>query len=541
MEIFRHAETGQVRLMWIVGTNPAVSLPELHRVRKILAQENLFVVVQDAFLTETARLADVVLPAALWGEKTGTFTNADRTVHISHKAVEPPGEAKPDLDVFLDYARRMDFRDKDGGPLIKWDDPEGAFEAWKECSRGWPCDYSGLTYAKLSEGSGIQWPCNAEHPDGAERLYTNHVFRTHANLCETFGHDLGTGAAREEQEYKAHDPQGQAILKAADYHTPLEEPDKQYPFWLTTGRVVYHFHTRTKTGRSRELNAAAPDAFVQVATADAKRLGITAGDLVRVASRRGTIVAPAKVGGIEPGHVFIPFHYGYWDEEGGFEPDGRARAANELTLTAWDPISKQPYYKYAAVQVAKARRRSLKKRAADALGKAKDRASELADKALSAAHKERVRVPEYLGTLRAAHEEFATACETVAARYLEEIEVRSGLGKLAGFSRESVGLLRPLLKKYGEEKPDEPDRLRKALFPAARADAFGLLRDLHDLFLMATEVHVTLAIVLQAAQALRDPVLVNACEEMETKNELQKTLLLTQIKHRAPHALVIPF
>jgi ferredoxin-nitrate reductase len=124
MQIWRYAEQGSINLLWISATNPAVSLPELPRIRSILESEDLFVVVQDLFLTETAQYADVVLPAATWGEKTGTFTNADRTVHLSEKAVEPPGEAKSDLDIFLEYARRMDFRDKDGQPLIKWDDSE---------------------------------------------------------------------------------------------------------------------------------------------------------------------------------------------------------------------------------------------------------------------------------------------------------------------------------------------------------------------------------------------------------------------------------
>jgi anaerobic selenocysteine-containing dehydrogenase len=160
MGIWHYAMQGSIKMLWISATNPAVSLPELAKVRKILQKESLFVVVQDAFMTETARYADVVLPAAMWGEKTGTFTNVDRTVHISHKAVEPPGEARSDLDIFLDYARRMNFTDKDGAPLIKWKTPEEAFEAWKACSKGRPCDYSGLTYVKLSEGSGIQWPCN---------------------------------------------------------------------------------------------------------------------------------------------------------------------------------------------------------------------------------------------------------------------------------------------------------------------------------------------------------------------------------------------
>jgi anaerobic selenocysteine-containing dehydrogenase len=154
MEIFRLVETGAIRFLWIICTNPAVSLPELHRIRRILRKKDLFVVVQDAFMTETAELADLVLPAAMWGEKTGTFTNADRTVHLSLKAVEPPGEARSDLDIFLDYARRMGFKDKDGRPLVHWSDPEGAFEAWKQCSQGWLCDYSGLSYAKLTGGLG---------------------------------------------------------------------------------------------------------------------------------------------------------------------------------------------------------------------------------------------------------------------------------------------------------------------------------------------------------------------------------------------------
>jgi anaerobic selenocysteine-containing dehydrogenase len=124
MKIFHLAETGSLKFLWIVGTNPAVSLPELHKIRRTLGQERLFTVVQDAFLTETARLADVVFPTALWGEKTGTFTNFDRTVHISHKAVDPPGEAKSDMEIFLDFGRRLDLREKDGQPLLKWATPE---------------------------------------------------------------------------------------------------------------------------------------------------------------------------------------------------------------------------------------------------------------------------------------------------------------------------------------------------------------------------------------------------------------------------------
>lgn len=346
MQIFRYAEQGSIKMLWIVATNPAVSLPELARIRRILSKEGLFVVVNDPFLTETAELADVVLPAAIWGEKTGTFTNTDRTVHISYKAIDPPGEAKSDLDIFLDYANRMNFKDKDGNSLMKWHDPESTFEVWKECTKDKLVDYTGITYEKLTGGSGIQWPCNEDHPEGTERLYTDSNFRTYPDLCEVYGHDLATGAVVSPQEYKANGYNGKAILKGADYQPPHEQPDDKYPFMLTTGRIVYHWHTRTKTARSQELNNAAPDVFIQISEADAN-LGINEGDKLEVESRRGKAQGPAVIGNIEPQHVFIPFHYGYWDKP------GRPRAANELTITEWDPVSKQPYFKYSAVKVQK--------------------------------------------------------------------------------------------------------------------------------------------------------------------------------------------
>src|SRR4051794_16717919 len=213
MQMFRFAEQGSLRLLWVSATNPAVSLPELARVRGILGQDRLFLVVQDIFHTETAELADVVLPAAAWGEKTGTFTNADRTVHLSEKAVDPPGDARPDLDIFLDFARRMDFRDKDGRPLPPWRDAESTFEAWKRCSAGRPCDYTGLSHDKLRGSSGIQWPCNADHPDGTERMYASGRFFAQPDYCESYGKDLVTGAPMEPTEYRAMNPDGKAVIK----------------------------------------------------------------------------------------------------------------------------------------------------------------------------------------------------------------------------------------------------------------------------------------------------------------------------------------
>lgn len=324
--MLKYIEAGTIEMFWISGTNPLVSLPNLARVRKLLTKHELFVIAQDIFPTETTAIADVVLPAAQWGEKTGCFTNVDRTVHISHKAVDPPGEAKSDLEIWADFAKRMDFKDKDGNPLVYWSTSEEAFEAWKVMSKGRPCDYSGMSYEKLSVGSGIQWPCNKENPDGKERLFGDGKFFTDIDYCESYGHDLETGAPISEDKYRAMNPAGKAILKASDYFPAPDEPDNEYPFRLSTGRNVYHFHTRTKTGRTKQLEAAAPDPQIQLSAEDAKELGVMDEEMVIVQSRRGEVEMSVSIRSIEKGQVFIPFHYGYFDAL-----DDRARAANELT------------------------------------------------------------------------------------------------------------------------------------------------------------------------------------------------------------------
>lgn len=349
MQLFRYLEQGSIKFFWISATNPAVSLPQLARIRDILASAGAFLVVQDLYLTETAALADVVLPAAGWGEKTGTFTNATRTVHLSEKAVEPPGQARADLDIFLDYSRRMDFRRADGAPLVDWQGPEDAYRAWQECSRGRPCDYTGISYADLRESSGIRWP-RREGEESVQRLYADGDFPTDPEYCETFGHDLLTGATVGPDAYNAMRPDGRALLKSAPYIGPHEGPDEAFPLRFTTGRSVYHFHTRTKTARTPALDAAAPSVWLELSQTDAEARGLADGDLAEATSRRGRIVAPVRVTAIRPGTVFAPFHYGYWDA-----PEGAAErhptAANEMTETEWDPVSKQPVFKSAAAQV----------------------------------------------------------------------------------------------------------------------------------------------------------------------------------------------
>ena len=220
--------------------------------------------------------------------------------------------------------------------------------------RGRPVDYTGLSYEKLRGPTGIPWPVNDQAPEGTDRLYTDPVFPTATEQCETYGHDLLTGAATTEQQHRAMAPAGRAFLKGCAYTPAHEEPSDEFPLLYTTGRTVYQFHTRTKTGRSRSLNDAAPDAWVELNPADADRYGITDGDVVRVESPRGAIEVKARVGQVMPGAVFAPFHYGSWDLND-VAPAEQTRQANELTMTVWDPVSKQPYFKTAACRISKLR------------------------------------------------------------------------------------------------------------------------------------------------------------------------------------------
>lgn len=229
------------------------------------------------------------------------------------------------------------------------EDPEPAFDAFKELTRGKLCDYSGLSYAKLRGSPGIQWPCTDAAPNGTARLYVDGVFHTLPDQCEDYGHDLLTGAARERKDYVALDPRGRAFLHAADCVPPAESTRDEFPLQLVTGRTVYHWHTRTKTGRVEELNAAAPDLWVELAPVDADKLDVGEGDVVRVESPRGAVEGRARLTGGRPGVVFVPFHFGSWNDPSDRDPN--ERAANELTPAAWDPVSKQPLLKSGAVRV----------------------------------------------------------------------------------------------------------------------------------------------------------------------------------------------
>lgn len=334
------AERGEIEFMWVIGTNPLVSLPDQNRTRRIL--ERLFLVVQDPFVdAETVELADVYLPAAMWGEKTGCITNADRSVNLLRKAVEPPGQARTDLDVVIDVAGRLGFRDRDGRPLLPWASSRDVFDEWRRVSRGRPCDYSGMTYELIEEMGAVRWPCNAQHPRGTERLYEDLRFPTGIDECESYGADFLTGNKATRSEYEGMDPHGKAFLRPAVWRRPPNPPSEAYPYVLSTGRVVYHFHTRTKTARAEALNRRAPQAYVEVHPDDAARLGVETGDRVEVASPNGRWEGPAMVvDTVRPGELFIPFHYG-----------AGVHGANQHTWYARDPVSQQPQFKSSPVRL----------------------------------------------------------------------------------------------------------------------------------------------------------------------------------------------
>jgi ferredoxin-nitrate reductase len=342
-EIFEQCAAGQIRVLFAIGTNPAASYVD--RERTLAALRNVFLVVMDPFAdTETASLAEVYLPTAMWGEKTGCMTNAERRCNLVQKVVEPPFEARADFDVLVELAGRLRLVDKSGAPLIRYTTPREAFEEWKECSRGTIPDYSGMTYEKLLERGGLQWPCNEAHPDGTPRLYADARFPTSPHETETPLKDFATGHPHTPHEYREIAPEGgRARLLAVPFEPPAELVTHEFPFIAITGRQVHHWHTRTKTAKVPELAEAAPRVFVAMCAADAARLAIEDGDLVRVVARRGHVVGPAKLGdAVPPGVVFIPFHYGDLAEDAG---------ANGVTPDLADPVSKQPLHKYAAVRV----------------------------------------------------------------------------------------------------------------------------------------------------------------------------------------------
>ncbi len=293
------AHDGKLKAMYIIGENPLVSDPDLNHAEKSLRQLD-FLVVQDIFLTETAKLANVVLPSACFAEKDGTFSNTERRVQRVRKAVEPPGEAREDWKIVCDVATRM-------GYSMSYADSRQIMNELRTVTPS----YAGISYERI-EQQGIHWPCpNEEHP--------------------------GTPILHREQFTI-----GKGVFSAIEYIPPAETADREFPLFLTTGRLLYQYHTGTMTMKTGGLNEIAPECFVEISPQDARDFALQDGALVRIASRRGSIQARLKVSPkAVSGTVFLPFHYAQ-------------AAANRLTNAALDPICGIPELKVCAVKLEKA-------------------------------------------------------------------------------------------------------------------------------------------------------------------------------------------
>ncbi len=290
---------GKIKALYIVGENPAVSDPDSdHAVKEM--QHLDFLVVQDIFLTETGKLADVVLPAASFAEKDGTFSNTERRVARVRQAISPVGQSKPDWQIFCEVSKRL-------GYPMDYQNPEEIFEEIRKVTPS----YAGITYARLN-GGGLQWPCpTTDHP-GTMFLHKDKFAR-------------GLGA-----------------FFAIDHKDPAEMPDAEFPLYLTTGRLLYQYHTGTMSRKAAGLTEKAPECRIEISPADAEAYQIADGDQVKVTTRRGFITARAQISpkGVA-GTIFIPFHYA-------------EAAANKLTIAALDPVAKIPEYKVCAVRLEKA-------------------------------------------------------------------------------------------------------------------------------------------------------------------------------------------
>jgi ferredoxin-nitrate reductase len=313
LEQFEALAQGKVKAIWIICTNPAVSAPDLDLIEKALRQAEL-VVVQDAYHpTATSRLAHVILPAAQWSEKEGVMTNSERRITYMPQLTDPPGEALPDWQIIARFAAAMGFTDD-----FAYSSASEIFAEYAALTKNTRCDCSGMSYQKL-KNSPLQWPYPKIHRTSSERLYADGKFPT---------------------------ADGKANLLPVEHAEPVEKPDADFPLVLNTGRSKYHWHTMTRTGKNDALKKSAPDPILDIHRADARCYGIQDADFVEITSRRGKVMAQCRVTEeIKQGTCFLPFH---WGRDHGF-----FKAANNLTISSRDPVSRQPELKACAVRVRK--------------------------------------------------------------------------------------------------------------------------------------------------------------------------------------------
>ncbi len=319
VEIIQAIEAGRIKALYCMGENPVLSDPNSNHVREALQRLELLIV-QDIFLTETAEYAHVVFPSASFAEKDGTFTNTERRVQRVRKAIEPPGQARQDWEIICDLAARLggvaasvplagSFDDRDGSRHVHRMHYDSPSQIMAEIASLTP-SYGGISYERLEKG-GLQWPCPTPDHPGTPFLHK-----------DRFSRGLGR-------------------FHATPFREPAEQPDADYPFVLSTGRVLYHFHTATMTRQVAGLHELYPGGDIQVNPDDAAALGLEQGEPVEVASRRGAITAKVLITDRVPrGTVFMPFHF-------------REAPANVLTIDVLDPVAKIPELKVCAVRLRK--------------------------------------------------------------------------------------------------------------------------------------------------------------------------------------------
>ncbi len=303
-QIVEAIERGEIKALWVVGTNPIISFPNQNRFRKALEKLELLVV-QDSFMGDSALMADVIFSAATWGEKEGVYTNSERRCNLAKKALEPLGKSKSDFDIILEFSK---YFDDISDMLFKdWSSPVDAFNEWKKVSSGRLCDYSSMSYEKIEKLGGIQWPCNKENPNGTKRLYTKEM---------------------------------SAKFICTDWVGLEEDVCNEFDFILNSGRTVEHFHTRTKTGKIEILNNLAPKAWIELNPKDAIKLKVKNGDKISIASSRGKVdgLVVKVTECVREKNVFVPFHF-------------NTELINILTGSFFDPKSHEPNLKQTAVKL----------------------------------------------------------------------------------------------------------------------------------------------------------------------------------------------
>ncbi len=307
-------DQGETKVLWIIHANPAATFPDTRWTRSVLDKADL-VIVQDCYHpTETTGYGHVLLPAAQWSEKAGTSTNSERRLNLIEKAVDPPGEARPDLEIVIEVARALGY-----GDSFEYADTEAIFEEYKRCATGRPCDITGVSYARLRSDKGLQWPVPEVEHEGTRRRFTDGNY-----------------------------PEGKLMLGLHEHRPPAEVPDDEYPLLLLTGVVQAQFHSRTRTGKVESLHRAASEPFVEIHSQDAQRFGVADGETAILSSRRGAIELPACVTDRQrPGSVFVPYHFGFLA--------GERSAVNVLTNRCFDEFAEQPEYKACAVRIESSR------------------------------------------------------------------------------------------------------------------------------------------------------------------------------------------